>query len=167
MRIRKAESADGTAIVRIILPIIRAGETYALDRNMNEDAARTYWLGPDKEVFVAEDPDGAILGTYYMRPNQAGGGAHVCNCGYMTDAAATGRGIARRMGEHSLALARSRGYRAMQFNFVVASNVRAVGLWQSLGFTIVGRLPGAFAHPARGFVDALVMYQSLVEADRC
>ena len=121
---------------------------------------RSYWLSPDKETFVAEDA-GVIVGTYIMRPNQAGGGRHVCNCGYMTRAGATGRGIARAMCLHSLDHARSRGYRAMQFNFVVATNERAVRLWQSLGFEIVGRLPGAFRHPAHGYVDALVMYQTL------
>jgi ribosomal protein S18 acetylase RimI-like enzyme len=96
-----------------------------------------------------------------MRPNQAGGGRHVCNCGYMTHASATGRGVARRMCEHSLEHARSRGYRAMQFNFVVSTNERAVRLWQSLGFQIVGRLPEAFRHPAVSYVDAFVMYQRL------
>ena len=109
---------------------------------------------------MAEE-DGAILGTYYMRPNQAGGGRHVCNCGYMTRASASGRGVARSMCEHSLAYARSRGYRAMQLNFVISTNERAVRLWQSLGFEIVGRLPDAFLHPAHGHVDALVMYRLL------
>ena len=149
-----------STIWSIIRPIIRAGDTYALDPQMSEADALAYWLGPDKETFVAED-DGSILGTYYMRPNQAGGGAHVCNCGYMTSTAATGRGIARLMFKHSLDHARARGYRAMQFNFVVSTNERAVRLWESLGFTIVGRLPLAFRHPTRGYVDALVMFQPL------
>jgi hypothetical protein len=104
---------------------------------MSEADALAYWLGPDKETFVAEE-DNAIVGTYFMRPNQAGGGAHVCNCGYITSAAATGRGIARLMCQHSLDHARLRGYRAMQFNFVVSTNERAVRLWKSLGFKTVG-----------------------------
>ena len=160
MLIRPATSADAAAIWGIVGPTIRAGETYALDRDMSEAEALAYWFGADKAVFVAE-ADGAILGTYYLRANQAGGGAHVANCGYMTAASATGRGVARAMAEHSLAEARDRGFRAMQFNFVVATNDRAIRLWQSLGFDIVGRLPGAFAHPAHGFVDALVMYRAL------
>ena len=160
MLIRPALSADRPAIWRIIGPTIRAGETYALDAAMTEDEALAYWLGPDRETFVAEE-NGEILGTYYLRANQPGGGAHVCNCGYMTSAAATGRGIARRMAEHSLNHARERGFRAMQFNFVVSTNVRAIRLWESLGLVIVGRLPGAFRHPDHGYVDALVMYQSL------
>jgi ribosomal protein S18 acetylase RimI-like enzyme len=100
---------------------------------MSEAEALAYWTGPDKETFVAEE-GGVVLGTYYMRPNQAGGGKHVCNCGYMTLSAAAGRGVARTMCEHSLTHARSRGYRAMQFNFVISTNERAVRLWQSLGF---------------------------------
>jgi ribosomal protein S18 acetylase RimI-like enzyme len=160
LEIRPARAADHAAIARIIVPIIRAGETYALDRDLSEADAVAYWTGADRETFVAE-ADGAILGTYYLRPNQAGGGAHVANCGFMTDAAATGRGVARAMGAHALDHARSRGFAAMQFNFVVSTNVRAVRLWESLGFAVVGRLPGAFAHPSLGRVDALVMFRTL------
>jgi ribosomal protein S18 acetylase RimI-like enzyme len=160
MRIRRAETKDAPAIWRIIGPTIRAGETYALDRDMAEDQALAYWLGTDRETFVAED-NGEIVGTYYLRPNQAGGGRHVCNCGYMTSASATGRGVGRTMCLHSMEYARQRGYRGMQFNFVVSSNTRAVALWESLGFGIVGRLPHAFQHPSLGFVDALVMYRPL------
>jgi len=160
LQIRPATPDDTAAIWAIIAPVIRAGETYTLDQSMSERDALDYWFGADKETFVAE-ADGAVLGTYYLRPNQAGGGAHVCNAGYMTAAAATGRGVARSMALHSIDYAKSRGFRAMQFNFVVSSNVRAVGLWQSLGFEIVGRLPGAFDHPAEGFVDALVLFRAL------
>lgn len=160
MNIRPAVASDAPAIWRIIGPTIRTGETYALDRDMTEAEALAYWMGADRETFVAE-ADGTVVGTYYIRPNQAGGGKHVCNCGYMTSPRAIGRGVARRMCEHSLEHARSRGYRAMQFNFVVASNERAVGLWQSLGFEIVGRLPRAFAHPTLGDTDALVMFRVL------
>ena len=160
LAIRPARAVDHAAIARIILPTIRAGETYALDRDLSEADALAYWTGADRETFVAE-ADGAVLGTYYLRANQAGGGAHVANCGFMTDAAATGRGVARAMGAHALDRARAQGFAAMQFNFVVSTNIRAVRLWESLGFAIVGRLPGAFAHPSLGFVDALVMFRTL------
>lgn len=160
MHIRPATPADATAIAAILMPTIREGATYALDPDMSEAEALGYWMGADKEVFVAEE-EGVVLGTYYIRPNQAGGGRHVCNCGYMTSAAATGRGVARSMCAHSLEHARARGYRAMQFNFVVSTNARAVGLWERMGFAIVGRLPEAFRHPAAGYVDALVMYRGL------
>jgi len=160
MLIRRAELDDLADIWAIIGPVILAAETYALDPEMSEADALAYWLGPDRETFVAE-ADGIILGTYYLRPNQAGGGSHVCNCGYMTSLAATGRGVARAMCAHSIKHARRLGFRAMQFNFVVSANTRAVALWQSMGFEIVGRLPLAFCHPKQGYVDALVMFRSL------
>jgi L-amino acid N-acyltransferase YncA len=160
MRIRRAVADDSASILEIILPVIREGATYTLDSQMSAAEALAYWMASDKETFVAEE-GGVVLGTYFMRQNQAGGGRHVCNCGYMTRSAATGRGVARRMCEHSLEHARSRGYRGMQFNFVVSTNERAVRLWQFLGFEIVGRLPSAFQHPVHGYVDALVMYQVL------
>lgn len=132
MQIRKAEASDAQAIAAILLPIIRKGTTYALDRDTSEADALSFWLSPDKESFVAEI-EGQIVGTYYLRPNQAGGGRHVCNCGYMTSPAAAGKGIARRMCEHSLAHARTRAYRAMQFNFEVGTNERAIRQWQRMG----------------------------------
>jgi len=160
LRIRRATADDAAAIWLIIGPTIRAGETYALPQDMSQDEALDYWLGPDRETFVAEI-GAEVLGTYYIRPNQAGRGAHVCNCGYMTAAHAGGRGVARAMCAHSLEHARASGFRAMQFNFVVSANERAVRLWQAMGFETVGRLPGAFDHPTLGYVDALVMFREV------
>jgi len=158
--IRPFRETDVEALWRVLEPVIRAGETYALPHDMTRDAALAYWTGPDRETFLAES-DGRIAGTYYLKANQAGGGAHVANCGYVTAAEFSGRGIARAMCLHSLDRARERGFRAMQFNLVISTNERAVRLWQSLGFETVGRLPHAFAHPRLGDVDALVMYRLL------
>jgi ribosomal protein S18 acetylase RimI-like enzyme len=160
MDIRQAHASDADAIWTIIEPVIRAGETYALPRDMSKAVGIEYWMGRDRETFVAEDASG-LLGSYYLRPNQLGGGSHVANCGYITAANAVGRGVARAMCEHSVARARERGFRAMQFNCVVSTNVRAVRLWQAWGFEVAGVLPGAFCHPSKGDVDAFVMYRRL------
>jgi ribosomal protein S18 acetylase RimI-like enzyme len=161
LTIREAMPADEEGLWRILEPVIRAGETYPLPRDMSRAEALAYWRAPVHAVFVAEEDNREIVGTYYLRANQAGGGAHVANCGYMTASGATGRGIATAMCEHSLAEAKARGFRAMQFNFVIGSNERAVRLWQHCGFAIVGRLPEAFAHPRLGYVDAFVMVRRL------
>lgn len=159
MEIRRAAPQDAAGIWAMLQPVIEDGETYTLDRDMRREDALSYWMDGDKETFVAEE-NGTLVGTYYLRANQAGGGSHVANCGYVTSREATGRGVARRMCLHSIDHAKGRGFRAMQFNFVVSTNERAVRLWQSLGFTIVGRLPGGFRHPKAGFVDAFVMFRS-------
>lgn len=158
--VRPADKADEDAIWAILEPVIRAGETYPLPRDMSRQDALAYWRQDSHETFVAED-DSGVVGTYYMRPNNAGGGAHICNCGYMTAENARGRGVARTMCAHSLEHARERGYRGMQFNFVIAINARAVALWNRMGFEAVGRLPRVFDHPTEGYVDALVMYKTL------
>jgi ribosomal protein S18 acetylase RimI-like enzyme len=160
--IRPASAADAEAIWRVLEPAFRRGDTYALPSDITREQALAYWCAPAHAVFVAEI-EGEAVGTYYLRANHAGGGAHVANCGYVTAAGAGRKGVGRAMGLHSLAQARARGYRAMQFNFVVASNERAIRLWRSLGFAVVGRLPDAFRHPRHGYVDALVMHRTLDE----
>jgi len=162
MQIRPASlSADADPVWAILEPTIRAGQTYTLPNDMPRKGALDYWFAPQHEVFVAQDT-AKILGTYFLQPNQQGGGSHVANCGYITAPWASGRGVARAMCADSLDRARHRGFRAMQFNFVVSTNTRAIALWQSFGFEIVGRLPAAFQHPAEGLVDAFVMYRSLL-----
>ncbi|MGA2810279.1 MAG: N-acetyltransferase [Candidatus Acidiferrum sp.] len=160
LTIRDARPDDGEAVWGVLEPMIRAGETFALPREMPREEALAYWFSGSHEVFVAED-GGPVMGTYFLCANHKGGGAHVANCGYVTATALTGRGVARAMCAHSLARAKQRGFRAMQFNFVVSSNERAVRLWKSFGFEIVGRLPGAFLHPLAGYTDAYVMFRSL------
>jgi len=160
LNIRLATPADEKAVWSIIEPILRAGETNTLPRDWSRSDALAFWFSSDHEVFVAEDEAG-VIGTYYLRANQRGGGAHVANCSYMTASDAGGRGVATAMCEHSLIRAAARSFRAMQFNFVVSTNERAVRLWQLLGFDVIGTIPQAFKHPVLGFVDALVMHRAI------
>ena len=160
MQIRPYEPRDAGGVTAMLMPVFRAGDTYAIDPDISATQALAYWTGPERRVFVAEE-DGALLSTYYIVRNQKGGGSHVCNCGYVTAAEAQGRGVARAMLAHSLEAAPRLGFKAMQYNFVVATNTRAVETWKRAGFEVVGRLPGAFRHPVQGEVDALVMYRRL------
>jgi len=160
MIIRPATARDDEAILEIVLPVVRAGETYAIPRDLTPAEALAWWCSPGYAVFVAVE-NGAVLGTAYVHANQKGGGSHVANAAFMTRASAAGRGVASALCRHALSWAAAEGYTAMQFNFVVATNTRAVALWQRFGFEVVGRLPGAFRHPSRGLVDALVMFRGL------
>jgi L-amino acid N-acyltransferase YncA len=160
MHIREATIADFDQIWPIFQSIVAAGETYTYPRETTREQAIRLWLETPRKTFVAEE-NGEILGTYYIKTNQPGGGDHVCNCGYMVSPAARGRGLASSMCEHSQQIARSLGYLAMQFNFVASTNEGALRLWTKLGFETVGRLPKAFNHPDQGYVDAVVMYKWL------
>lgn len=148
----------------MIAPVFRAGTTYSYARDISSDQAWAVWVEQPLATFVAVDAaDGALLGSYFLKANQSGLGDHVCNCGYIVDAQARGRGVASALCEHSQREAVSQGFRAMQYNFVVETNIGAIRLWQRHGFAIVGRLPGAFRHPEQGEVDALVMHKQLVD----
>jgi len=158
--IREATSADWPALWSIIAAVVRTGDTYTLPPDVSEDEAKAYWAGPGLATYVAE-AEGRIIGTYALHPNQPGLGSHVANAGYMVRADCAGRGVGTQLAEHSLATARAAGFRAMQFNAVVSTNVRALALWQRLGFSIVGTIPAGYRHATLGFVDLHVMHRSL------
>lgn len=159
--IRSFEEADWPAVWAVLEQVFRAGETYPYPPDLSEAEARRLWIDQPEATFVALDEAGRALGSFYLKPNQLGLGDHVCNCGYVTAVEARGRGVARAMCAQSQAIALARGYRAMQFNFVIASNEGALALWLKLGFEIVGTVPEAFRHPRLGFVDAHVLYKKL------
>ncbi|SEK29349.1 GNAT family N-acetyltransferase [Halomonas daqiaonensis] len=161
IRIRPYQPEDWPALWAILVPVFRAGETYALPRDISEQDAHRTWIELPRAVRVAIDDNGELQGTYFLKANQAGPGDHVANCGYIVAPAARGHGVAGQMCQHSLALARELGFVAMQYNLVVASNEVAIRLWQMHDFTIIGTLPRAFRHPALGMTDAHVMYRLL------
>jgi GNAT superfamily N-acetyltransferase len=162
MLIRDAEPGDWPAIWSFMRGIAAAGETFSWDRDISEHDAREYWLRPPPgRAVVAVGPDGTVLGTAESGPNHGGPAAHVASAGFMVDPAHSGRGVGRALGEHVLSQARADGYRAMQFNAVVESNVRAVSLWRSLGFEVLATVPEAFCHPSDGYVGLHIMYRRL------
>ena len=158
--IRYAREGDFAALWPILRGVIRAGDTYAIEPGLTREAMRDLWMRAPRATCVAEIA-GEVRGTYYIKTNRPGGGAHVCNAGYVVAPPARGRGIARAMCLHAQEEARAMGYLAMQFNFVVETNAGAIALWEDMGFATVGHLPRAFRHPTKGLVDARVMYKWL------
>jgi ribosomal protein S18 acetylase RimI-like enzyme len=162
LNIRPATNADHDAIWDIFHAVVAPGDTYSFDPQISREDALGWWLRSDTQTYVAER-DLQIVGTYILKQNQPGAGAHVANAAFMVAPSARGFGVGRAMAEHCLGEARRVGFRAMQFNFVVSTNESALRLWRKLGFKIVGTLPGAFRHPAKGFVDVYIMYRLLAE----
>lgn len=160
LSIRRAEAADFAAIWPILQAVFSRGDTYSFSPDMSREECFHTWMEVPLVTYVAIE-DERVVGTYFLKPNQPGLGSHVANAGYAVSPQARGKGIGRTMGEHSLKVARTLGFKAMQYNFVVSTNETAVKLWEKCGFAIVGRLPKAFNHKEKGFVDAYVMYQWL------
>ncbi len=162
MEIRDATADDWPAIWPFFHQIVAAGETYSYDQDMTEDRGRDLWmLDPPGCTVVAVEPDGTVVGSAKMNPNQGGPGSHIASASYMVAPAHSGKGIGRALGEESLTWARAQGYRGMQFNAVVETNTRAVALWKSLGFEIIGTVPSAFRSPRFGRVGLHVMFLAL------
>jgi len=160
VQLRPARPADASALWRLFQEVVAEGATYAADEATSEGDFLRDWTGRGGEQWVAADGE-RVVGAYTLRPNQPGRGAHVATASYLVDAAVRGQGIGRRLGAHSLQRARALGFAAVQFNFVVSTNAAAVHLWRSLGFEVVGTLPGAFRHRTAGRVDAYVMWRPL------
>jgi len=158
MNIIQAHQNDFDSIWPIFHEVVSAGETYAYKHDTTKDEARSLWLEAAQKTFIAVE-DGVVLGSYYLKPNQPGPASHVSNCGYMVSSKARGKGVAKAMCEHAQETAKYLGYKAMQYNFVVSTNTVAVKLWEKMGYDIVGRLPNAYHHKTKGYVDALVMYK--------
>ena len=160
MIIREASLNDLNGVWEIFEQVVKGGDTYAYAPDSTKEDLPKLWFVPTARVYVAEEND-KILGTYYIKPNQVGLGAHVANCGYMVHPDTRGRGLGKQLGEHSLLIAKESGYKGIQFNFVVSTNTTAVKLWQKIGFSIIGTIPKGFNHSQLGYVDAYIMFQSI------
>ena len=158
--VRPARQEDHDAVWAIFEPIVRDGETFALERTLSREDGIAYWFAHSHRVYVAE-AEGQIVGSYFLQPNQRGGGAHVANCGYITAPWARNKGIASALCAHSIEEARRAGFLHMQFNFVVSTNTVALAVWKKFGFAVVGRLPEAFSCPRGELVDVFIMHRRL------
>ena len=160
VKIKKAVEANWKAIWPIVQETFDSGDTYPYAPETTKEEGYKVWMASPAATYVAIK-DGEINGTYYIKPNQPGLGSHVCNAGYIVAAKARGKGIGRALCAHSLKEAVKLGFKAMQYNLVVCTNVNAIELWKDMGFEIIGTLPKAFNHRKKGLVDAHIMYQIL------
>jgi len=161
MRLRRAVETDWPAIWPLWHEVVAAGDTYCYDPRTDIESGRALWFGPVPEQTWVAEQRGQVLGTYHLSPNQAGPGAHIANASYMVRSDARGRGLGRRMVEHSLRTAAAAGFRGVQFNAVAATNVHAIRLYHELGFATIGTVPAGFRHPRAGFTDLLIMFREL------
>lgn len=158
IKIRKAKDEDFEDIWDIFHQVVKRGDTFAFDPEASKEDCRTLWMSPSVHTYVAELQN-RILGTYILRKNQPGLGGHVANAAYMVHPGARGQGIGKAVGNHSIKQAKKLCFSAVQFNFVVSTNIVAIQLWLKLGFKIVGTVPKAFNHQKLGFVDVYIMHR--------
>lgn len=158
--IRQASHYDFEKIWKIFKETIQSMDTYAFNPETPQEEAYKIWMSPENKTYVATIEQ-EIVGTYYIKPNQPGLGSHVANAAFMVDPNKQGMGIGKTMAQHSLIEAKNNGFTAMQFNFVISSNLKAIELWKKMGFNIIGVSPKAFNHPYLGLIDAFIMHRYL------
>jgi L-amino acid N-acyltransferase YncA len=161
MLIRRATKSDYYGIWAIFREVIKTGDTYGYDPQTKKEGLERHWFGPNQHPYVALMQDD-IIGSYFIRPNQAGAGSHIANASYMVHPDHRGKGIGEALCRHSIATAKQMGFRGMQFNMVVSTNTSAIYLWKKCGFEIIGTVPKGYKHATKGFVDAYIMYRDLV-----
>ncbi|MDE3743421.1 GNAT family N-acetyltransferase [Maribacter polysaccharolyticus] len=160
MNIRKAITSDFDKVWEIFSRVIKTGDTYVFHPNTPKKDLKKHWFADYMETYVLEE-DGQILGTYIIKPNQIDLGNHIANCSYMVNPNAQGKGIGKKLCEHSLETAKENGFEGIQFNIVVSTNKIAVALWEKYGFEIIGTTPKGFRHAELGMVDTYIMYKNL------
>ncbi len=160
LSIRAVKSDETEAVIDIVEPIVRSAESYAIEPDLSREQIQEWWFSSEHEIRVAVHRD-RVIGSYYLRANQRGPGAHIANCGYVTFSDFTRRGVGRAMCLDSMAVARSRGFLAMQFNLVLRSNEPALRLWLDMGFREIGEVPRAYRLPSGDFVDGVIFFRSL------
>ncbi len=160
-RIRPATDDDWPQIWPFFAAIVAAGETYAYPDDLTSDQARDLWLERPPGLTVVFEDEGRVVGSAKMGPNRPSRGDHVGTASFMVDPAASGRGVGRALAAYVVDWHRTQGYAGIQFNAVVETNEAAVHLWRSIGFEIVGTVPGAFRSATHGRVGLHVMYLPL------
>jgi L-amino acid N-acyltransferase YncA len=160
MIIREADINDIDGIWEIFEKVVKGGDTFAFDPDTTKEEMIKLWLAPAMKTFVAEE-NGRIAGSYFIKPNQPGLGAHVSNCGYMVHPEVRGKGAGALMCAHSIVKAKELGYMGMQYNLVVSTNTKAVQLWERSGFKIIGTIPRGFHHKNLGYVNAYIMFREI------
>jgi GNAT superfamily N-acetyltransferase len=159
--IREATDDDWSSIYPFFSEIVAQGDSYAFPVGMPLEEARPWWMERPPGRTVVACASGSVVGSAKMGPNRPGRGAHIATASFMVDPAHRGLGVGRALGGHVVDWAAAAGYRGIQFNAVVETNTSAVRLWQSLGFQVIGTVPGAFDHPEHGYVGLHVMFRRL------
>jgi L-amino acid N-acyltransferase YncA len=164
-----ATKADWPGIWEIFHDVVQGGDTYSYAEDTSEEKAHDMWIGAGKYgtgalAYVVKD-GAKVVGTYSLRRNHYGRGAHVANAGYMVHKDYRGQGIARALCQHSMEEAKRQGCLSMQFNYVVSTNTPAVNLWQAMGFKIIGISPKSYDHKQHGLVDIYIMHRFLDDVE--
>jgi L-amino acid N-acyltransferase YncA len=159
IEIRKYRNADLEAMVNIWNSVVEDGMAFPQTEPLNWEEAKTFFAA--QSFSAVAEADGEICGLYILHPNNVGRCGHIANASYAVKVSARGLGAGRKLVGHSLEQGRALGFKILQFNAVVCSNIRAIELYRDMGFVGLGTIPGGFFNKDRRYEDIQLFYHTL------
>lgn len=161
INIREYAKKDSEAVMKIWNQVVEDGVAFPQEEPLQEDNSDDFF-SQQTYTGVAEDNDsGEIVGMYILHPNNVGRCGHICNASYAVRKDIRGEHIGERLVKDCLVMAHEKGFRILQFNAVVANNVHAIHLYERLGFTKIGTVPGGFHMPDGSYEDIILFYHKV------
>lgn len=142
MRVREYTDRDLPELIRIWNEVVEEGVAFPQEEFLDAQSGAAFFASQSLTA-VAEE-DGTVFGLYILHPNNVGRCGHICNASYAVSSDARGRHIGEMLVLDCLKKGKELGFRVLQFNAVVENNVHARHLYERLGFTQLGTIPGGF-----------------------
>ena len=159
MNIRSYAAADLPAMIDIWNQVVEEGIAFPQEELLNEVTGAEFFAG--QTCCGVAESGGRVVGLYILHPNNVGRCGHICNASYAVDASRRGEHIGEQLVKDCLEQARHHGFRVLQFNAVVASNIHARHLYERLGFVQLGTIPGGFRMKDGHYEDICPYYHTL------
>lgn len=147
-------------LYELFLEIIKEGDSYPQTLPYSFEEFFNYFFAKGSTVLICKENQ-KIVGGFYLKPNFPGKSSHIGNCGYIVNKDYRGQKIGFHLGKCSIDIAKELGYKSIIFNLVIKENIRAVKLWEKLGFKIIGTIPDAVKINNDKFHDAYIMFLNL------
>ena len=158
--IRAYTAQDVPEMVRIWNEIVEDGVAFPQEELLDAQTGAEFFAAQTYNA-VAADESGRIYGLYILHPNNVGRCGHICNASYAVEREARGLHIGEKLVSDCLAQGKAHGFRVLQFNAVVASNIHARHLYERLGFRQLGVIPGGFRMKDGHYEDICPYYHVL------
>ena len=156
--VRAYREEDLPAMAAIWNEVVEEGLAFPQEDCLSPEEARTFFAAQSRSAVAERVSDGAIIGLYILHPNNVGRCGHICNASYAVSAQSRGLHIGEKLVRDCIAAAPAFGFRVLQFNAVVATNTRARRLYEKLGFTQLGTIPGGFRSKDGHYEDICPYY---------
>lgn len=159
--VRGYERTDAEAAASIWNQVVEDGEAFPQMELLTAESGDEFFREQSFTGLACDADSGEVLGLYILHPNNTGRCGHICNASYAVRRDVRGCHIGEKLVNHCMQKGKELGFRILQFNAVVASNIYALRLYEKLGFVRLGTIPGGFLMKDGHYEDIIVHYHVL------